>query len=332
MHEPLPKHLLFDYFDGKATALQEQWIYEWLRDANNQHTFYDCLDEWERLHPQFKPDVDGQLAGFLTTIKTHRPAPFFSPVLADEPQPKRIGNRTWLWVAAAVVALVIGVYTKQEQIQYQTFRSGYGEIKTLQLADGSAVTLNANSTLRVPRWRFGQSAREVTLNGEAEFTVTHLTNNRRFVVRTATDFSVEVLGTEFVLYARANRRQVVLNRGRVQVTYQPGRQAIMKPGDWLLLTDAGTLKRGGNANPALAAAWKEHAFTFDKTTLADIARMVREQFGTTVLIPDSALAQRQVSGVFRAEQPDELIGALADLLKLRVTTTVTGTTLSEQHD
>lgn len=44
MHEPLPKHLLFDYFDGKATALQKQWIHQWLRDATNQPTFYGYLD------------------------------------------------------------------------------------------------------------------------------------------------------------------------------------------------------------------------------------------------------------------------------------------------
>ena len=74
------------------------------------------------------------------------------------------------------------------------------------------------------------------LDGEAEFHVTHTIDNQRFIVKTSSDFEVEVFGTKFVLYARQQAKKVVLNEGKVQVNYQGGKKQLMKPGDVVTLT------------------------------------------------------------------------------------------------
>lgn len=315
MPEPLPQSLLDDFFDGKSTALQRQWLAGWVRHPENQAAFYLALDDWERRHPQYPADVDAALSRFRTALQTPEP-------VADETVStvyRSRGFRTaWLWAASVALLLLAGGWLGRDVIFYETHRTGYGQTRAFALPDGSTATLNANSALRVPRWGFGSRTREVRLDGEAEFSVRHLPDHRRFVVKTSSDFSVEVLGTEFVLYARDVRRRVVLNWGSVKVTYQPGRQVLMRPGDWVALDGAGRLERRKTATPARFAAWKEHRFTFDQTRLADIGDLIREHFGLTVRIADSTLAERRVSGVFQAEEADELLDALGELLRFRV--------------
>ncbi|MVM38926.1 DUF4974 domain-containing protein [Spirosoma sp. HMF3257] len=208
-------------------------------------------------------------------------------------------------------------YLNRDLIRYETYRTAYGETKSFRLGDGTNVALNANSTLWVPRWGFGQRGREVKLDGEAEFNVSHLPNHQRFIVSTSTDFAVEVLGTEFVVFARDQRRKVILSRGQVKVLYQPGKQLLMKPGDWVALNESGQLQRKITAEPAKFSSWKQHRFTFDQTSLAEICQLIQENFGLTVRVTDSTLAQRRISGVFRAEKPDELVDDLVDLLQVR---------------
>jgi len=314
MSGPLPRDLLDDFFSGTSTALQRQWLAEWLRHPENQTAFYLALDEWERQHPQYPADVDAALGRFREALQTPEPE-------ADETVStvfrRSVFRRAWFRAAVALL-LLAGGWLSWEGLFYETHRTAYGQTRTFALSDGSTVALNANSALRVPRWGFGNRTREVRLDGEAEFRVRHLPDHRRFVVRTATDFSVEVLGTEFVLYARDVRRRVVLNQGRVKVTYQPGKQVLMRPGDWVALDAAGHLERHKTATPARFTAWKQHQFTFDQTRLADIADLIREHFGLTVRIADSTLAERRVSGVFGAEKPDELLEALAELFEFRL--------------
>lgn len=321
MPEPLPRSLLDDFFNGKSTALQRQWLAEWLRHPENQAAFYLALDEWERRHPQYPADVDAALARFRAARQT--PEPAAKPV---ETVPRRGFRAAWRWAAAVALLLAAG-WLGRGVLFYETHRTAYGQTRAFRLPDGSTATLNANSALRVPRWGFGNRTREVRLDGEAEFRVRHLPDHRRFVVRTATDFSVEVLGTEFVLYARDVRRRVVLNQGRVKVTYQPGKQVLMRPGDWVALDAAGHLERHKTATPARFTAWKQHQFTFDQTRLADIAGAIHEHFGLRVHVADPTLAERRVSGVFQADKPDELLEALAELLQFRPEPTDDGVTL-----
>ncbi|MVM29198.1 DUF4974 domain-containing protein [Spirosoma sp. HMF4905] len=318
MPEPPPKQLLFDFFAGKSTALQKQWIADWLKESENRVLYYQYLNEWESQHPQYRADVQPALDRFRAAVQQVETTPEPSPFVAVSRGDSWSSRSIWFWAASVLLALSIGGYLSRGVIRYETYHTAYGETRTFKLSDGTTVALNANSTLRVPRWRFGQQGREVKLDGEAEFSVSHLPNHQRFIVRTSTDFAVEVLGTEFVVYARDQRRKVILSRGQVKVLYQPGKQLLMKPGDWIALSESGQLQRKITAQPAKFSSWKQHRFTFDQTSVAEICQLIHENFGLTVRVTDSTLAQRQISGVFKAEKPDELVDDLVDLLQARL--------------
>ncbi|WP_373512927.1 FecR family protein [Persicitalea sp.] len=323
MNAEINKDFVFNYLSGKSTALQKQLVDEWVKDASNEELFYQWLVEYEYKHPQYLADVHAATEYFHA--QADRADENFGPDLApEESVPAR--SRLWAWLVAASVAILLvgsGVLFKDNLI-YQTHRSAYGETKKLTLSDSTRVVLNANSSLRVPRFGFGRETREVLLSGEANFDVAHQPDNQKFVVKTDKEFEVVVLGTEFTVYARPARSKVVLNKGKVQLNYREGqaqKQLMMKPGDLVTLDDSNHLQREVTAQPENYAAWKEHRFVFDDTTLAEFAEIMQENYGIQVLVEDKDLAQRTLVGSFRAESPDELLEIVCRIFNLKMVRT-----------
>lgn len=321
------KQLLSDYFAGKCTALQKQWLNDWLKEPDNQLIYYQYLNEWESQHPQFLADIPAAVQKFRNEIRNNTLEKDTNNALPSLKYGKSIGFLHYL-AACMLLLLISGGYFGRDLIRYQTYATNYAETKSFMLSDGSLIALNANSKLTVPRWGFGKSDRYVLLEGEAEFNVAHLPGHQKFTVRTSTDFLVEVLGTKFVMYARSTRRKVILSEGKVRVHYEPGKELLMKPGDFVDLKATGRLVKKTTAQPGDFADWKQHRFTFDKTTLAEIGQLIQDHFGYKIIIKEPNLAKRTVSGVFEAQKSTELIDALADLLHLTANETPAGIELS----
>lgn len=318
MESLLIKRIVFDFFDGKATAIQRKYLEEWLSDEANQEAYYHYLDEWESQRPQFLVDADKALAAYQLVLEDEK-----LPVATTKPLPVSSSYRfkTGLyWSIAASVALVVllGTYRFRAKLIYETYRTAFGQTSAFQLADGTEVTLNANSTLRVPRFGFGSNTRDVFLEGEGEFKVTHTPSNQRFIVRTADRFQVEVLGTEFVVYSRKRGKRVFLSKGKVKLDLPLGQQLYMRPGNVVTVANSGQYRLTQTKTSRRYVAWKDHWFYFDNTSLTEIATQIQEQFGIKVVVPDPKLAQRRIAGNFRAEQADDLFQILAELLNLSV--------------
>ena len=316
MKDSISKNVLFDFFDGKASSIQRRLIEEWLGSDENESFFYQCLDEWERQHPQYGPDTGIALTSYIALINDtpagRYPARQF---------PLPIGRRSWftpLWLAASIVLLsLIGGVLFRKTLFYKNYETGNAQTRQVTLADGSRITLNANSSLSVPYWNMDPSVRAVHLSGEGEFSVTHTVNHKRFRVETDDDFEVDVLGTEFVVYARDRGRKVVLNRGKVELTYQAGKRLTMKPGEVATLSDqSDQLKLSRTPQPERYSAWKNHQFYFDQTPLSEVALVLHEQFGLDIIIQDTALANRRLAGYFLVRNPQEIIDVLSPLLNV----------------
>src|SRR5690625_3679105 len=121
----------------------------------------------------------------------------------------------WVWKSVAGVLLIgLLVFFLKETLIYKTYHADYGDTRTVHLADGSVVNLNANSTLRVSRWMKWRSVREVWVTGEAYFSVKSTSDQRYFLVHTP-QLNVEVLGTKFNIKDRYKSAKVVLQEGKV---------------------------------------------------------------------------------------------------------------------
>jgi len=321
MKEAIIQKILFDYFEGRATSMQQKLIADWLKaDLENESLFYQFLDEWESQNPQYLSDNGIAWKKFETVLNT--PVSPDSTAAPENPnEPANSPRLRWGWYMAASIAIVMmaSLFFFQKTIFYRTYHADYAQTLRLKLSDGTAVVLNANSRLWVSRWGFNDRNRVVFLDGEGEFKVAHTTHNNRFVVKTNSDFEVEVFGTQFVVYARENAKKVVLNEGKVQVNYQAGKQQFMKPGDIVSLQKGSdTLEMSTTKEPQKYSAWKYHQFYFDETTLATASTTIKEHFGVQVAFRDSTMANRRFSGSFKAEKPIELFNALSLLLNLDI--------------
>ncbi|GAB3223571.1 FecR family protein [Spirosoma arcticum] len=314
MDTPIHKQTVFDHFSGRTSPLQQQLLADWLRVPANQHQYYAWLEEWEQASMQVsvdEQDAHGRLLQRLNaTSRTTRPSPIFNRSIFPFSR--------YLYGIAAVISglffLFTGLYYTRSAPFFLTIQTVNGEVRSLKLADGSTVMLNANSELTVPRW----GHREAWLRGEAAFTVTHLPGHPRFVVHTPNQFDVEVLGTRFVLYARARKSRIMLQQGKVKLQYQSGKQLYIKPGELATLpTPTAKLTLTKTTQPQTYTAWEQKRFFFDNTTLPDVCQQINEQFGVTVVGTDSTLVKRRISGYFKAERVDQMLQDLEVLLNVR---------------
>ncbi|MBS0612844.1 MAG: FecR domain-containing protein [Proteobacteria bacterium] len=188
----------------------------------------------------------------------------------------------------------------------QQWSTGAGEQRTLLLADGSRVSLNTRTRLRV---HLGRGARDIELQeGEAFFEVAR-DAARPFTVRTALG-SARAVGTHFNVYLQHSSLAVTTTEGRVWVKgatagngvyVDAGRQAAVQAGI------AGATVR--EANLAAALDWRERRIEVDNVPLAQVLEEFSRYTALPVRAADPAVGALRVTAVLRA----------GDLQALRVT-------------
>ncbi|GHB79749.1 FecR family protein [Persicitalea jodogahamensis] len=319
MKSDIPKHTLFEYLAGRATPLEKKAVEEWLKVTANAEYFHRCVYEWELQSPQYQPDGDRAFARLMEQIEEEKTA---APALAQETAPRRSINwRFWSIAASITLLLSASAWLLRRTILYKNIETGYGQTVSFNLSDGSHVTLNANSALSVPRFGFDDEVREVMLKGEAEFLIRHTPNDQRFVVKTSEQFQVEVLGTEFTVFARPRGTRVALNKGKIRLDYQNDsrkKKLLMNPGELVTLDPEGRLTRRHIGKTDQEVAWKEHRFAFDNTSVLEICAIMMENFGVVLQPGSDEIATRTITGNFKAETAEELLMVLVEVLNLRI--------------
>ena len=318
MNTEINKELIFNYFLGKASAIQKQMIEDWTIESPNREQFFAWLQEWEHQNSQYFPDVEKGIERHWSRFNSADSYPDYQTEVLTLPYSSSIGLRqkvNWLIAATVLLVLFSGGWLFSDSLRYKLYTTDFSETLRVELSDGSKIVLNANSTLRVPRFGFGSKTREVIFNGEADFDIAHTKDNERFVVKTNNSIEIVVLGTRFNVYTRSRGTKVILNKGKVQLNYQEGaamKRLTMKPGDLVTMDVNGKASLQKTDNPEKFSAWKFHRFVFDKTTLHEVCHLFEDNFGIQVQIPDSNVAQLTISGSFTALNADELLGILTD--------------------
>lgn len=156
--------------------------------------------------------------------------------------------------------------------RYNTLTIPRGGEYALELADGTRVWLNAESTLKYPV-KFIGGERKVEMTGEGYFEVAK--NKEKPFIVTVNGVDVRVLGTSFNISAYRDEVITTLVEGKVQlkkgadsVVLQPNQQGI-----WLSENRGFEVKKVEARNFSL---WREGIFYFEdvdlETILADMAR------------------------------------------------------------
>ncbi|MET3128306.1 ferric-dicitrate binding protein FerR (iron transport regulator) [Arcicella rosea] len=331
MNTSITKYIVFEYLSGRATALENQAVEEWLCTPENIEIFHEWLLEWELRSPQFTPNTQGAFHKLINKMDSS--VSDDSQMVIPSKQSKTNTFSSILAIAASVLVIIGSVWLMKDYILFKTYKTNYAEVSSFLLEDGSHVSLNANSILKVPRWGFDNGVREVTLQGEAEFSVTHTFDNKRFIVKTSDQFQIEVLGTEFSVFARKRGTKVVLNRGKIRIDYASGskiEQLLMKPGDLVTLNQQGKIALEKTPEPQAYSAWKTQRFVFNGTSVREIVALLNENFGVEYIILNEEIASRTISGTFKAQSADELLQVFSEVLSLKIIETEQGKVLTNK--
>jgi ferric-dicitrate binding protein FerR (iron transport regulator) len=237
---------------------------------------------------------------------------------ATSPPTVSLHRRTgWYRVAAVLVgAMLVAAAYWYTLPTVQTHSTAYGESKRIELPDGSTVVLNANSTLRYPLNWEAAGPRQVTLTGEAFFSVVHQQDDRKFVVQ-ANELAIEVLGTEFNVNHRRGETEVVLQTGSIRLDWSVGGEVssqdpnnlVIAPGEKVVFSQDQKDVRRAVVNPTLYSSWTQDRWLFDKTPLAEVFAMIEDNYGFRVkAAPDIA------KKVFTAEVDHADLDLLLDFL------------------
>ena len=199
----------------------------------------------------------------------------------------------------------------EEPIQQHVLTTSHGKIFKVTLADGTAVWLNANSSLSYPS-RFEGGKRHVRLSGEAYFQVAR-NEKMPFVVET-NSVVTKVLGTEFNVKAYAHHAShVTLVKGSVDVASRQGRTSLrLHPGEDATIAPNGTLT-SRMVDTDVYAYWKEGYFYFDNTKIVDVMRSLGEWYNMDVVFKNSHAMHPRIH--FFCEQ-ERGIAAAVDLFNM----------------
>lgn len=172
------------------------------------------------------------------------------------------------------------------------FRTPRGGQFNIILEDGTLVTLNAATTLRVPS-KFASLRRMVSVDGEAFFEVAH-DASRPFYVKSKGQ-QIMVLGTKFNVraYSDETDAETTLVQGSVQIAIPFSRERFkLAPGQQAVLdSDRRILVR--SADVGNVTAWRYGAISFDQKPFQEIMLEISRFYDIDIVyegpIPDVQL-------------------------------------------
>jgi transmembrane sensor len=285
------------------SSRMERECLEWqARSRQHRLAFERCTDIWQ--------DVAGlTLSDAYATSKAASAA-------ADVPaQGWRPARGRWALAVVLASTLIGTLVSSQYWRSGSTYAAGVGEQQQVLLDDGTRMSLNTDTRVRVD---LDSSTRKVIiLNGEALFEVAK-DPRRPFVVRAAGS-ELTALGTVFSVRLMpsgdrsGDELAVTLIEGQVSVGSKadgdanrvaPAKPLLMKPGERVRIARApGSLTpvvRVDRPRVDQAVAWKRSEASFDNTSLADaVAEMNRYSRTPIVLVNVEAVVDRRISGVYR---------------------------------
>jgi transmembrane sensor len=196
----------------------------------------------------------------------------------------------------------------QSADQYVT---AVGGLKTVKLADGSEVTLNTATRIRVYLRR---RERRIDLASGEAYVIVAKDASRPFVINVA-DKAVTAVGTQFSVRRSSTDIQVLVTEGRVRLSSSRAATSGLPTA-----VDAGSVARTMNSEVLVRRAseieadqllsWRSGFVVFRDTPLADAVAEFNRYRLHKLVIADPALAAIRIGGKFRCTNVDAFLSLL----------------------
>lgn len=305
--------------DPELQARFDAWLN---RDPRHAAAWADASRIYDMV-PQTPPAHSAHWAPYLAARQGATPA---LRRFIDRPTGRQIGRRRAVPGRLALGALGLGLavvliaaLTPDMLLRIQAdHMTSTAEVRSLNLADGTAVSLAPDSAIAVA---FDSGERKVELlRGEAFFEVAS-DPGRAFRV-TADQMNVTVLGTAFNVRLADRSASVAVREGLVGLqtgsrlpleTGDPAERLELMAGDWAVLDENAEVERR-RLPPDEIGAWREGRLVARERAMSDVLDDLRRYHTGLILLTDPALGAQRVTGIYNLDDPVAAVHVLASPL------------------
>ncbi len=305
--------LIIRYLSGDITpdeiALLENWV---LENPDNKKTFNQSRIAWNIAN----------INKNKTKININNELNIINKKLFDKKtniKPQKT-NKLFLKIAASIIFIAISAYTIFYFTNKPTYKSYFAktEILNKKLPDGSIITLNKNSEIKISN-KYAQTERRVILNGEAFFDIVH-NNKIPFIIETQ-NLEIKDIGTSFFVKSNKtdNEIKIIVSSGIVLVTnIQNGNNITLKKGEeGIFLKTKKTLFKQKNNNPNFLS-WKTKKFNFNNKKLSDVISTLNKVFGSNIEIKTPEIKNCRLTAKFENKDLKAILNIIQATFDLKL--------------
>ncbi|MBC8319377.1 MAG: FecR family protein [Bacteroidetes bacterium] len=302
--------VLDDSFINFATNKNQQDVGKWEKWLSNNPKNKETALEAKMLVSQLRfkrQELSSDfVAGEWLKLSNNLSLPEIKPQVKSRPIFKR---KIWQYAVAASLILFFtsAIYyfsstPKCEEVaSYHEIIVPKGDINSSILPDGTLVSINSDSKLKYTNC-FGEENREVFLEGEAYFEVTH-NAKMPFVVHTQENV-ITVLGTTFNVYAYPNENifMTSLERGKISVSRHDKEIVELKVNQtYLLKKDCNKSEITEISNIQSYSSWKEGKIVFRNQQFTEILRKLERSHNVIFDLQKNEVEDIKYTGTFTSE-------------------------------
>lgn len=213
-------------------------------------------------------------------------------------------RRLRIFSSAAVILALFGLATSffnvQQTAEWLESYAAVGEIRNVELPDGTKICLNSDTRLIYPS-RFDRDNRKIYVDGEIYADV--VSDEKRPFIIESRNLSVRVLGTRLRVksYMDDANAEVALISGKVEVTAGDGSEAtdrVLQPGQMIRYNREINTIEDYKVDYTLGFWNYEHNIKFVNESLEDISADLERRFGVDIIIEGKTLANTQYYASF----------------------------------
>lgn len=260
-----------------------------------------ALQEWLAADPRRQGLLLQTQAAWLLPDAVREPEPVEAPAPANDTRGKWMRRGVLGGMVAASAAAFITVRTGFSRDA--EFVTRVGEIRRVPLDDGSIMTINSGSELKVS---LSERAREIQLlQGEAWFDVAK-DAQRPFIVASG-PVRARAVGTAFSVRKREEGVEVLVTEGVVETwsDQDASRRLTIVAGERAMIKERTLVhyREGDNTPVDRALAWRNGMIDLNGTTLREAADEFNRYNQRQIVIADPGLAGEQFDGLFKLDDP-----------------------------
>ncbi|GGH48947.1 FecR family protein [Dyadobacter endophyticus] len=317
----ISSELLKRYTDGQCTPEEVFLVDEWYASLSEETGAEAAFDQLRHLG-KVQDEIRRQSPGEASPGEASRGEAQVLPLRL-----RRL--RVFMNYAAAIVLLIGGITTWYVLSQNKSaFKFGSNTVaivnKTRQVRkhifpDGSEAWLNPGTRLTYAKEDFKEDSREVSLEGEAFFEVTH-DPSRPFFVH-GESVQVKVLGTSFNVRANKGEAEyeVSVVTGKVSVTADKGREVMLLPHQQAVFKVASGELRSGEVPEVAGKAplWQPVSLTFTDAKLGEVVKRLEDKFDVKIRLENPNLENCRVKATFDENRLSEILDMTMQIVDAR---------------